>query len=155
RATLLARGLSGLDDETLAYLIAHPALISTLYQRGAAVFAAFGAALRIRDGVVVTPGGAEFAAEWQTIVGVSPARSEQFVRVLFTEFGGRLAYLLDVIQAASPGAAKFALGVWLPADARATRFKALADAVQTGYHEWQPAEHPFARPLGDLGMLLL
>ena len=46
-AALLARGLAALDDETLRFLIDHPATIARLYDRDAAVFAAFAGHLRI------------------------------------------------------------------------------------------------------------
>src|SRR6185503_8326674 len=50
RATLLARGLAGLDDETLNYFAEHPPLVTFLYERASAPFAAFGGVLKIREG---------------------------------------------------------------------------------------------------------
>lgn len=155
RATLLCRGLSGLDEETLTYVASHPAILTMLYQRAAGVFAAFGQALRIRDGRVITPGGDAFAPLWAAVADAPVDRPDRFIRAAFAEFEGRLAYLLDTIDAAPPAAARFALGAWLPEAARLPRFKALMSAVSGGYHEWRPADRPFGRPLGDLAMLLL
>lgn len=155
RATLLCRGLSGLDDATLGYLAEHPAIVTMLYERAAGVFAAFGQALHIRDGRVNTPGGEAYATLWQAIVAAPLDRPDLFVRALYGEFDGRLAYLFDTIDAARPEAARFALGAWLPESARAPRFRSLFAATSASYGEWHPADLPFARPLGDLASLLL
>src|SRR5262249_4248372 len=62
RATLLGRGFSGLDDETLNYFIDHPQLVSYLYEHAAPQFAAFGDVLRIHQGKIVPPGGPKAVA---------------------------------------------------------------------------------------------
>ena len=154
RASLLCRGLAGLDDETLSYLGDHPAIVTVLYERGAAAFAGFGQSLHIHDGRVEPPGGAPAAPLWQGVLLAPVSRPDAFVRALFTEVGGRLAYLYDTLDAAGPAATRFALGAWLPDDAREPRFRSLVAAVSTSYREWHPTDHPFIRPLGDLGMLL-
>jgi hypothetical protein len=156
RATLLSRGLAGLDDETLTYLAEHPQLITYLYEHAAAPFAAFGGDLRIRRGRVVPPGGDRAVALWEAAIEAPVSTPELFIRNLFGEFEGRLAYVYDVIDAAPEAAAAFALGLWLPDESQRTqRFRALVDAALNGYHEWRPSDHPFSRPLGDLAILLL
>ena len=156
RATLLGRGLAGLDDETLNYFIDHPQLVTFLYERAAASFAAFGGDLRIRQGRVVPPGGERAVPLWEAVIRASVSAPDTFVRLLFGEFDGRYAYLYDTIDAAPPASAAFALGFWLPDDnQRVQRFRTLAAHCLSGYHEWRPADHPFSRPLGDLAMLLL
>jgi hypothetical protein len=156
RATLLARGLAGLDDETLNYLVDHPQLLTFLYERAAAAFAAFGDDLRIHQGRVVPPGGERAVALWEAVVRAPVSAPDAFVRLLFGESDGRLAYLYDTIDAAPPASARFALGFWLTDDSqRVRRFQALAAACVNGYREWRPSDHPFSRPLGDLALLLL
>jgi hypothetical protein len=156
RATLLGRGLAALDDETLNYLVEHPQLVTFLYERAAAPFAAFGGDLKIHQGRVVPPGGAAAVPLWEAVIRAPVSTPDTFVRLLFGENEGRFAYLYDVIDAAPPSAAAFALGVWLPDDnQRVQRFRALAAACVSGYHEWRPSDHPFSRPLGDLAVLLL
>ena len=156
RATLLSRGLAGLDDETLNYLIEHPQLVTFLYERAAAAFAAFGGDLKIHQGRVVPPGGAPAVPLWEAAIRAPVAAPDTFVRLLFSEYDGRLAYVYDAIDAAPPAAAAFALGLWLPDDSlRIQRFRALVAACVNGYHEWRPSDHPFSRPLGDLALLLL
>src|SRR3954468_1829750 len=82
RAALLGRGLAGLDDETLEYLAQHPAIVSYLYERGAAAFGAFGDSLRIRNGQVVPAGGAPAVALWESVTHESVTAPDRFVRVL-------------------------------------------------------------------------
>ena len=156
RATLLSRGLAGLDDETLNYLVEHTPLVTYLYERAAAPFAAFGDDLRIHQGRVVPPGGERAVPLWEAAIHASVTEPDAFVRQLFGEYDGRFAYLYDAIDAAPPTSAAFALGLWLPDEnQRLHRFRALALACVSGYHEWRPTDHPFSRPLGDLALLLL
>lgn len=156
RAAMFCRGLAALDDETLSYLAARPALLTMLYERGATMFGAFGGNLRVRDGRVVPPGGDAAVPLWEAAARASVAAPERFLRALFEDHEGRLAYLYDVIASADPASAAFALGLWIPDEAtRVERFVALFEACQRGYKEWQPLDYPFLRPLGDLAVLLV
>src|SRR5262245_17393379 len=156
RATLLGRGLAGLDDETLNYLADHPQLLTFLYERAAAAFAAFGDDLRIHQGRVVPPGGERAVPLWEAALHAPVSAPDQFVRVLYGEYDGRFAEPYDALDAAPAPAAAFAFGFWIADEnQRAQRFRTLAAACLNGYHEWRPADHPFSRPLGDLALLLL
>ena len=156
RAALLCRGLGAADDETLVFYTEHPALLSFIYERAAGAFAAFADSVHVRDGHLVVPGGHEAESLWQSVVHVSPSDTEGFIRALFFEPEARLAYLYDVLAAASPGARAFALGLWMDDEAhRARRFEALAVMVRSSYREWHVEELPFGRPLNDLALLLL
>src|SRR5215475_4571520 len=156
RATLVGRGLAGLDDETLDYVADHPQMLTFLYERAAAPFAAFGDTLRIHQGRVVPPGGDRAIPLWEAAIRAPVGAPETFVRLLYGEYDGRLAYLYDVIDAAPPSSAAFALGFWLRNEnQRVQRFRLLATECLNGYREWRPTDHPFSRPLGDLAQLLL
>ena len=92
RATLLCYGLAALDDPTLEYLAANPAVLRTLYTN-AAVFAAFGSRLTVRDGRVVTPGEAQSGAArivWEDLVEARTTEPEQFIGSLFERRAGAL-----------------------------------------------------------------
>ena len=99
----------------------------------AAVFAAFGSHLRIRDGRVVTPGEAQAEAArgiWETLVEASTADPARFVESLFARRSGRLAYLYDTIGELDPPHVAFALGLWIKdPDLRVARARALVGAV--------------------------
>jgi hypothetical protein len=155
RAALLARGLAGLDDETLAYFADRPALVGWLYERAASVFGAFAHNLRIRGGRIVVRHGEEAAPLWEAVVRQPLSNPDRFIRGLFVE-DGRLAYLFDVVDGATVGASRFVIGSWIAdPQARIVHFKSLAAALANSYREWRPADHPFLRPLGDLAVLLL
>lgn len=156
RAALLCRGLSGLDDKTLLYLTEHPSLVTWLYENAAPLFAAFGDSFRVDDGRVVLPGGAEAVALWEAALSAPASDPARFARTLFGGPDGRVAYVLATLSAAPPAAVRFALGLWIvDRSQRTLRFKALITAAEHSYREWHPAAHPFARPLGDLAMLLV
>src|SRR5262249_13570908 len=148
---LLARGLAGLDDETLDYFADHPQLLTFLYERASAPFAAFAGDLRIRQGRVAPPGGDRAVPLWEAALRAPLSAPDVFVRALFGEYEGRYAYLYDTIEASPPSSAAFALGFWLSDEnQRVQRFRILAARCLSGYHEWRPSDHPFSRPLGDL-----
>ena len=129
----LYAGLAGLDGPTLAWLAQSPRLQSRLYADHLAAFADFGRALRVRDGRMQTPGGAEYAPFWEELVDASVTDPERFADRLF----GRpnLAYAYDLVARLPPARQRFVLGSWQP-DLRARReglrglrdvFRALAD----------------------------
>jgi hypothetical protein len=156
RAAMLCRGFAALDDETLSYLAEHPSVITMLYERGATLFGAFGNSVRIHGGRVAPPGGDPAIPLWEAAARAPITAPEQFLRTVFAEPDGRLAYLYDVVASAEPASAAFALGLWISgASERVERFLALLDACQGAYDEWQPRNHPFLRPLGDLAVLLV
>ncbi|MDR1990213.1 MAG: hypothetical protein LBQ09_08290 [Acidobacteriaceae bacterium] len=156
RAALLCRGLTGMDDETLTFVAEHPALLTFLYERAAPVVGGFGDVLRVHHGALVLPGGDAAAALWSAVLTAPLADGDRAARVLFGEFGGRLAYLAETIDSAEPQVARFALGAWIADPARRLqRFQKVADLVKAGYREWNAMERPFSRPLGDLGQWLL
>jgi hypothetical protein len=155
RAAHLCYGLASLDDETLEFFTEHPAMITRLYEHGAAAFASAGVGLRVHQHHVVLPGGDGAADLWAAVVGESPENPELFVRALFELDEGRLAYLYDVIAELDAPRAAFALGSWIPDPSeRVRRFKALAAINRTAIPQWQLPRLPFTRPLHDIASLL-
>ena len=162
QAALLCRGLTGLDDETLAFFAEHPAVLRRLYERDAAVFAVFSGGVRIHDNRVVPAGVRGVAGErddvtplWEAVVGEKMARPDRFVPELFGLADGRTAYLYDTIAALDPPHAAFALGLWMPRAAdRIERLKALNHVSAGAFREWRPRVLPFGRPIYDTATLL-
>ena len=112
-------GLAALDGPTLAWLAEQPRLQSRLYEEDRlAAFADFGRALRIRDGRVETPGGAESAAFWEDLVGASAGDPARFAERLFG--APHLAYAYDLVARLPAARQRFVLATWRP-DARARR----------------------------------
>ncbi len=154
RAALLALGLAALDDDTLRYFSAHPNVLSDLYQHGAATFAAFGDALRIRGTRVVPYGGPDAVLVWEAVLGAPVAQPELFVRALFTAGRGRVALLYQTLAHLDVPRVRFALGSWMPDPAaRIDQFKEII-AAETAREEWDPELRPFVRPVHDPSLLL-
>lgn len=154
-AALLCYALAGLDDETLAFLSEHPGILTSLAERDAPAFSAFGASLRIHGNRIVTPGGDDAVALWESVVGESVDKPDRFVRALFAIDEGRLAYLYDRIGHLDEAHARFALGLWMASPAaRRERFAALVVAVARSYGEWHLRDLPFSRPLNDFAFLM-
>jgi hypothetical protein len=143
-ASLLYHGLAGLDDDTLAWLGPDRDTLRLLLSR-AGPFAAFGPSLRVRAGRVVVPGGADAEPVWQAIVGADPGRPGAFVRRLFGEPAGRLAWFYDALARLDEPQLRFALGGPAPTQPRIERARALLDVFQTAGEEWRPDLQPFSR----------
>ena len=155
RAAHLCYGLAGLDDDTLQFLVEHPALITKLYERHASLLAAFGEGLHIRGGRVVAPGGPVASPLWEAVVGEKLDRPAAFLDALFSRDQGRVAYLFDTISELDAPRAAFAVGAWIKdPSVRLKRFKLLVASSRTAVPQWQPAKLPFSRPLHDVASLL-
>jgi hypothetical protein len=150
-AALLAHGLAALDDETLQFLVDHPAVVTRLYEHDAPVFAGFAEHLQIHHSHVVPPGGDRAVPLWEALLNEKVAQPDRFVRELFARDEGRIAYLYDIIGHLEPSRAAFALGLWIEdASIRVDRFKALASLASVAFHEWHANKTPFTRPPQDL-----
>jgi hypothetical protein len=155
RSAHLCYGLAGSDDETLQFFAEHPDVITWLHENAAATFAAFGGSFRVRNNRVVVPGGPEAEVLWGSVVSEKLDRPDLFVRALFSEDQGRLAYLYDTVAELDHPRAIFALGLWTkdPSE-RLARFKALINVARSSIPQWQPAKFPFSRPPFDLANIL-
>jgi hypothetical protein len=154
RAALLALGLSALDDDTLRYFTTHANVLTDLYEHGAAAFAAFGDALRIRGTRVVPNGGPDGVLVWEAVLGAPVAQPELFVRALFSAGHGRVALLYQTLAHLDVPHVRFALGSWMadPA-ARIDQFKELI-AAENARTEWDVEFRPFVRPVYDPSFML-
>ena len=152
-AALVHAGLSALDAETLEYLANDRDTLERIARRDAALFAAFGRSLKIRDGRLVVPGGEEARELWSAIADASPDEPGAFFLSLLESPGGRLAFLYDTAASLDPPAARFLLGLDLPPAERAPRFAELARVFLTAYPSWHPERRPFSRPTLDGALL--
>lgn len=155
-AALLCYALAALDDETLEFLSEHPDLLTEIYERHAPSFAAFGPTLHIRAGRVVPPGGDAAVPLWEGAVGERVDAPDLFLPALFSQHGGRLAYLYDTIAQLDAPNAAFALGLWMTdPGVRLARFIALSGICANSYRDWRLEALPFSKPLHDLATLLM
>ena len=155
-AAHLAHGLAALDDETLRFLVDHPAIVTRLYERNAPVFAGFAEHFRIHDQRVAPPGGDRAVPLWEAVVNAKVSEPDRFMGELYGRDKGRLAYLYDVIGHLDQSRAAFALGFWIDdASLRVDRFRALASVATSAYGRWRADKRPFMRPQQDLLSMFL
>ena len=145
---LLYYGLSAMDDETLAALGPDRETLNLLRDHAGA-FAAFGRAVRVHAGRIVLPGGSDAEPLWQELVGVEPSRPGAFVRRLFADPSGRLAYFVDGLARLDLPHQLFATGRRLPAASRLERLRALLEVFDQAAPGWRADDRPFERPAFD------
>lgn len=156
RAALLAHGLAGVDDETAAFVAAHPKLARRIHQQDAALFAAFGTSIQVHADRVIVPGGDEAVPLWEAIAGARANEPERFIEALLSKQDGRLIYLYDALGDLDDARRRFALGLWTSDPrARVERFRAFAAAAAASLEDWRGRAVPFARPVSDVVWLLL
>ncbi len=76
------------------------------------------------------PGGAEAEPMWQVIVGADPAKPVAFVRRLYSDDSGALAWFYDTLSGLDEARLRFATSALLPAAARIDRVRALLDVFE-------------------------
>ena len=157
QTSLLCYGLTALDDETLQYLAAHPAVLSEIYVRGAAPFAVFADSVRVQGGRMAPPGGTEAIPLWEAVVGERVTRPDRFLVALFTQADGWMAHLYDTIGQLDRGRQRFALGLWInDSPARLDMMHALAGAAMAVSGDRSDMKtQPFVRRSYDLAALLM
>jgi hypothetical protein len=143
-AALLYTGLYALDDETLGWFAAHPQTLAAIYRDHAAIFAAFGRSIRIRNGRVQPPGGSAYDATWERLVGEPLARPDEFLTRLLSRGRGRMAFFYDTMAHLDAPRLQFALS-GRPDD--------LSDAFSRPEEEWRPMRRPFNRTAVDGALL--
>jgi len=155
-AAFLYRGLSCLDDPTLAFLAQQGDTLTRIHREHARVFALFAGAFRVRDGAVVVPGDSDSAVLWEGLVGQSRRRPAAFLLELLGRGGGSLAFLYDSVARLPEASQRFALGTTL-ADAaqRESRFRSLAEAFRRADPFWAEGRAGLTRPRVDAARVLL
>ena len=144
RTALLYHGLAGLDDETLAWLGPDRDTLRHLLRR-AGSFAVFGPSVRVRAGRVDVPGGADAEPLWQALVGADPAKPGAFVRRLFGDESGLLAWFYDTIGSLDEPRMRFATSASLAGTARIDRVRSLLEVFERAGADWHPEKQPFSR----------
>src|SRR5581483_1005603 len=152
-ASLLCHGLAALDDETLEFLATHHAVLTRLYERSAAAFAAFSDSVHIHGGRVEPPGGADAVPLWEAVIGEKMSRPERFLTALFEAGDGRAASIYDLTGRLDPARRAFILGAWInPASLRMDRFRELVATAGASYGDWHIRTTPFGHAPWDLAM---
>ena len=148
-------GLMALDAETLRFLAERPRLVNTLRDLVGGAFATFSRSLRVRQGTVDLPGGAESAPLWSSLVGRSPSDPEGFLPSLLAADNGRLAYFYDTVASLAPPRQAFVLGTHLPAADRVAFVRRIYRKFVEVAPAWNITKAPFDRPTFDPAIALM
>ena len=143
RATaLLYHGLLGMDLDTLAWIERNPVVLRVL-AANAGTTAVFAGAIRIREGVVETPG--EDARDvWTALVGADPAQPQSFIERLLTTGAGSLAAFYDTVTRLD--GAHQALAIGRRGDAGRIEHARQILAASTAQPSGWSSDRPFLRP---------
>ena len=148
-------GLMALDAETLQFLAERPRLVNTLRDLVGGAFATFSRSLRVRQGTLDLPGGAETAPLWSSLVGRSPSDPEGFLPSLLAADNGRLAYFYDTVASLAPPRQAFVLGTHLPAADRVAFVRRIYRKFIDVAPAWNITKAPFERPTFDPAVALM
>ena len=143
RAAQLYLGLSALDDRTLRWLVEHPRVLLRLDDERLSAFARFAGSLRVHDGEVRVPGGAEALPFWERLVDASPTEPERFVERLFSRSSGRVAQAYHMVSRLPEPQQRFVLGSWR-ADER-NRRRGVSE-LRSVLNDLPPPDPVFANP---------
>ncbi len=152
-AALLYHGLAGLDDETLAWLGPERDTLQHLVRHPGA-FAIFGPSVRVRGGRIAVPGGPDLDAAWHNVIGADPARPAQFVKRLFGDENGEVAWFYDALSQLDEPSLKFATGGNVAASARGDRMRALLDVFRDTGGDRKLEVQPYTRRAFDPALTL-
>ncbi len=154
RAALVCYGLLGLDRETLAFVAGSPALVKRLYERDASPFAGYAHVLRVRNGALELPGGAEAAPIWDALAGAPTADAAEAILAVLTRDNARLAYFAEALETLDPAHLALVFPPNATAEARAVAARLAYRSFVTVDGLRDLADLPFQRVSYDPGALL-
>ena len=100
-----------------------------------------------RDGVRV-PGGKDAEPIWEALVGERVTRVPEFLRLLLSKDGGRLAWFFDSMMLVAPEHWALAIGSG-PLAAQLENGRSLYQSFRSADSNWRMEEHPFLRGVTD------
>ena len=147
RAALLLLGLSSVDAGARRFLNSRPDVLERIYGTDrVGALASSGRSLRMHDGRLEVPGGADAVPLWENLIAESVARPERFLLNLLEKDDGRAAAFYDALAQLEGPRQVFALGAGVAGTTeRLDRFRAFYEATQPASVRANPVQQPFAR----------
>lgn len=147
-AMLLHYGLAASDAGIHALVTSDRDLLGWLYRNAPGATAIAGASLRLVDGAIVVPGGAETEPVWEALTGESPRAPASFLRALLSRDRGRLAWFFDTLHQLDPPRLAAIYGDGTP-EARRARIERVYGAFRGADPNWLVEARPFTRAQAD------
>jgi hypothetical protein len=152
-ALLVASGALQAAPSVRRWLGGDPSLLQRIIRLWPGAFAQAGAALRLEGDRLTVPGGAAYDPAWTALVGVSPARREDFLRQLLARDDGRLARFFAALDRLEEPR-RAALLQPLPGEDRTAALTALYRLAKDAESPWHSNVHPFQLSYADLPSVL-
>jgi hypothetical protein len=125
RAALICYGLLGVDDETRAFILQTPSVVTGMTERAASGFASFANIVRVRRGALELPGGPDAAIAWSALLGTSPQKTADAMHALVIGDYGRLPSFVEAIGELDAAHQALALATGEPDEVRIARLRSL------------------------------
>lgn len=149
RAVLLVcAGTLTADVSMRALLERDRGLLRWIVRTTPAAFWASAKSLAIERGRIRVPGGASAEPIWEALVGEQVTRVPEFIRLLLSKDGGRLAWFYDSIETMTPERRALVVGPE-PVEAQIEQARALYQSFRSADSNWRLEEHPFLRGVTD------
>ncbi|HEX7283736.1 MAG TPA: hypothetical protein VF239_16880 [Vicinamibacterales bacterium] len=149
RAVLLvAAGAVNTDASMRALLQRDRGLLRWIARTAPAAFWVAARSLAIDKDRVSVPGGQAAEPIWEALVGERVTRVPEFLRLLLTKDGGRVAWFFDAVSMMTPERRTLVLGTG-PMAAQIEQTRALYQAYRGADSNWRMEEHPFLRSITD------
>jgi hypothetical protein len=156
RAALLLLGLSSVDAGARSFLNSRPDVLERIYGTDrVGTLASSGRSLRMSEGRLEVPGGADAVPLWENLIDESVARPERFLLNLLEKDDGRAAAFYDALAQLEGPRQAFALGAGVAGiTERLDRFRAFYEATQPASVRANPVERPFGRSVYEAAHVL-
>lgn len=149
RAVLLvAAGAVNTDASIRALLQRDRGLLRWIARTAPAAFWVSARSLAIDKDRVSVPGGQAAEPIWEALVGERVTRVPEFLRLLLTKDGGRVAWFFDSVAMMAPERRALVMGPG-PMATQVEQTRALYQAYRGADSNWRLEEHPFLRSITD------
>ena len=149
RAVLLVcAGAMNTDPSTRALLERDRGLLRWIARTSPAAFWVAARSIRIEKNRISVPGGSAAEPIWEALAGEKVTRVPEFVRVLLSRDGGRLAWFYDAVSVMTPQRMAHVYGPG-PIDAQIEQARALYQVFRSSDSNWRLEDHPFLRGVSD------
>jgi hypothetical protein len=153
RAVLLTcAGTLHTDASVRALLDRDRGLLRWIVRTAPAAFWLSSRSIAIDKDRMRVPGGEAAEPVWESLVGERVTRVPEFLRLLLSKDGGRLAWFYDSLAVMTPERRAMVIGAG-PIEAQLDRARTLYQSFRSADSNWRLEEHPFLRGITDPWMV--
>jgi len=151
-ALLVSAAALAADDSVRRLLDRDRGLLLWIVRTAPGAFLTAARGLHIDNDRIAVPGGAAAVPIWEAIVAEKVTRPAEFIRLLLTRDGGRLAWFYGSVSAMTADRVAAVLGPG-PVEAQVEQVRAMLEGFRSGDSNWRIEEHPYLRGVADAWMV--